>query len=97
MLHHVTFRARHEPRGEYFAYNVNPENIRVIIQTSLCGVLCIPLRHTFHATVPFASYTDDGVPMRLVMETVGKVMPGIGLYLKCQYTEHGQDTMSALR
>jgi hypothetical protein len=39
----------------------------------------------------------DGVPMRLVMETVGKVVPGIGLYLKCQYTERGQDTMSALR
>ena len=22
---------------------------------------------------------------------------GIGLYLKCQYTEHGRDTLSALR
>gem|GEM_PF-6227214 len=39
----------------------------------------------------------EGVPMRLVMETVGKVMQGIGLYLKSQYTEHGRDTMSALR
>ena len=46
---------------------------------------------------PLLRIRMDGVPMRLVMETVGKVMPGIGLYLKCQYTEHGQDTMSALR
>ena len=36
MRHHVTFRASHESRGEYLAYNVNPENIRVIIQESLC-------------------------------------------------------------
>ncbi len=39
----------------------------------------------------------DGVPMGLVMETVGKVMQGIGLYLKSQCTEHGRDTVSSLR
>ena len=35
--------------------------------------------------------------MRLVMENVEKLMQGIGLYLKSQYTEHGRDTMSVLR
>ena len=46
---------------------------------------------------PLLRKSRDGVPMRLVMETVGKVMQGIGLYLKSQFTEHGRDTMSALR
>ena len=46
---------------------------------------------------PLLRKSRDGVPLRLVMETVGKVMQGIGLYLKSQFTEHGRDTMSALR
>lgn len=46
---------------------------------------------------PLLRIRMDGVPMRLVMENVGKVMQGIGLYLKSQFTEHGPDTMSALQ
>ena len=46
---------------------------------------------------PLLRIRMDGVPMRLGMETIGKVMQGIGLYLKSQCTEHGRDTMSALR
>ncbi len=50
-----------------------------------------------HLPYPLLRKSRDGVPMRLVMETVGKVMQGIGLYLKSQFTEHGRDTMPALR
>ena len=46
---------------------------------------------------PLLRIQMDGMPMRLVMETVVKIVQGIGLYLKSQFTEHGPDTMSALR